>query len=309
VFAEISGVSFWYHGLAYAIGFILIFLWLMVRRTYIGISPSRALDLSLIIAILGLLGGRTFEVFIYERSIFSGKYLEMASFWHGGMAITGVVAGLMAGALVFSLLYRKKFLAVADEVVIPFCLLLVLVRIANHLSGETYGSITGAWWGVKYPLADGFRHPVALYEALKDLIIFFILLFFAGRAETGRGKTTGQFFLWSGLGSFIVDYFGISSGHIALHPGTRQFFYVLVIVLGLLIIVHTVKKATKKYSDLGTMQFAPISFRNRRPATLGMIFLKILLFSVILVFCLTIPSGVSQQSIKDPASLSLHRTL
>jgi phosphatidylglycerol:prolipoprotein diacylglycerol transferase len=272
-------------------------------------SPSRALDLSLIIAILGLLGGRTFEVFIYERSIFSGKYGEMASFWHGGMAITGVVAGLMAGALVFSLLYRKKFLAVADEVVIPFCLLLVLVRIANHLNGEMYGSITDAWWGVKYPLADGFRHPVALYEALKDLIIFFILLFIAGQAKTGRGKATGQFFLWSGLGSLIIDYFGISSGTIAFNPMTRQFFYVLVMILGLLIIAHAVRKATKKYSDLSTMKFAPISFRNRRSAALGMVFLKVLLFSVILMFCLTIPSGVSQQSIKDPASRSLHRAL
>jgi len=234
--------------------------------------------------------------------VFNGKYLEMASFWHGGMAITGVVAGLMAGVLLFSLLYRKQFIAIADEVIVPFCLLLLMVRIGNHLNGELYGSVTGAWWGVRYPGIEGFRHPVALYEALKGLIVFFILLVIAGRAESGRGKTTGQFFLWSGLGSFIIDYFGVSSGHLALNPGTRQFFSVLVAILGLLIILHTARKPRKKYSDLNTMQFAPISFRKRRSMGRGAVFLKIVLFAVILVFCLTLPGARAQQSLKDPAS-------
>lgn len=309
VFAEISGISFWYHGLAYTLGFLCIFLWLIVRRGYIGISSSRALDLSLLVGVLGLFGGRVFDVFIYERAVFSGKYLEMASFWHGGMAVTGVVAGLVAGSLAFSFLYKKKFLAVADEVIIPFCLLLVMVRMANHVNGELYGSLTDAWWGVKYPLAAGFRHPVALYEALKDLVIFFILLFLAGSARTGRGQTLGQFFLWSGIGSFIIDYFAVSSGRLSFSPGSRQVFYVLVVILGLLIIAQAARKEKKGYSDLGTMQFAPISFRKRGSMSTGIVLLKTILFAVILIFCLTLPSGVSQQSIKDPSSRSLNRTI
>ncbi len=313
VFAEISGISFWYHGLAYALGFLCIFLWLIIRRGYIGISPSRALDLSLIIGILGLLVGRVFDVFIYERGVFSGRYLEMASFWHGGMAVTGVVAGLLAGSLAFSYLYKKKFLTIADEVIIPFCLLLVMVRVANHVNGELYGSVTSASWGFKYPFAAGFRHPVALYEALKDLIIFFILLFLAGSARTGRGQTLGQFFFWSGVGSFMIDYFALSSGRISFNPGSRLVFYVLVVILGLLIIAHAArkekKKYSKRYSDLGTMQFAPISFRKRGPMSSGIALLKIILFAVILIFCLTLPSGMSQQSIKDPGSRSLNRTI
>ncbi len=227
----------------------------------------------------------------------------MASLWHGGMALTGVVAGMIVAVLVFSLVYRTKFLVIADEIVIPLCLLLLLVRIGNHLNGELYGSVTGGWPGVKFPYSDGFRHPVALYEALKDLIIFFILLAIAGgQTIPGRGKTTGHFIFWSGLGSLIIDYFSISSRHFTLNAGTQQFFYVLLIILGLLLIAYAARHAKKSYNDLSSMQFAPISFRNRRSIIKGGIVLKIVLFAVILIFCLTLPGARTQQSIKDPAS-------
>ncbi len=185
-----------------------------------------------------------------------------------------------------------------------------MVRIGNHLNSEAYGAVTGAWWGVKFPYSDGFRHPVALYDALKSFIIFIILFAVAGNSDPGRGKMTGHFIFWSGLGSFVIDQFS-TSYPLALKAGPWQFFYLLLIILGLLLIVRAARKKKKKHTDLSTMQFAPISFRSRRSRSIatGVIFLKILLFAVILVFCLTLPSGMTQQSIKDPASRSSDRAI
>lgn len=280
----------------------------MLRRTYIGISPSKAIDLSLTLCVFSLLGGRGFSVFIYERDLFHGKYLEMASFWHGGMALTGVVAGIIAAILVFCWIYKKTFLVIADEIVIPLCLLLLLIQVGNHINGEAYGSITGAWWGVKFPHADGFRHPVGLYEALKDLIIFFLLLSIAGNADPGRGKMTGQFIFWSGLGSLIIDYLN-TPHHMVPKIGLGQFFSLLLIIVGLLLIIRAARKKKKKYTDLSSMQFAPISFRKRRSIVPGPIFLRIVLFAVILMFCLTLPSEMSRHATRDPASRAFNRTI
>lgn len=308
VFAEISGISFWYHGLAYALGFLCICLWLLLRRTYIGLSSSKIIDLSIILSVFGLLGGRSFAVFLYEPDVFHGGYLEMACFWQGGMALTGVMAGIIVAVVVSCLLYRKRFLIVADEIVIPLSLLLLMVRVGSHLNGEMYGSVTGIWLGVKFPYADGFRHPVALYEALKYFIMFLILLSMAGNTDPGQGKMTGHFLFWSGLGSFFIDYFN-APYFLTLKAGSEQAFYMLLIILGLLLIVRAARKKKKKYADLRSMQFAPISFRRRSSIGTGMLVLRIILFAVILVFCLTLPSGTVQQSIKDPASRSFHRTV
>ncbi len=111
---------------------------------------------------------------------------------------------------------------------------------------------------------------------------------------------TGQFIFWSGLGSLIIDYFIYHRVICVLKTGSGQFFYVLLIILGLLLSVRAARKKKKKYTDLSSMQFAPISFRKRRSIVPGPIFLKILLFAVILIFCLTLPSGDVPASNQGP---------
>ena len=91
------------------------------------------------------------------------------------MAFHGGLAGLVIAGLLFS---RKKgisFYSVADLTVIPAALGLALGRIANFINGEFYGTPTSLPWGVKFPSVEGFRHPVQLYESLKNVLIFSVL--------------------------------------------------------------------------------------------------------------------------------------
>jgi len=52
----------------------------------------------------------------------------------------------------------------------------ITVRLGNFINGELVGSITNLPWGVKFRRFDGFRHPVQLYQATYNFIIFLILM-------------------------------------------------------------------------------------------------------------------------------------
>jgi len=40
-----------------------------------------------------------------------------------------------------------------------------LGRIGNFIDGQIVGSVTGVWWAVKFPDAEGFRHPLVIRRA------------------------------------------------------------------------------------------------------------------------------------------------
>ena len=80
------------------------------------------------------------------------------------MATHGLMFGGAVGAGLFALLYRKPFLLLADTLVIPAALLMGLGRLGNFIDGQIVGAVTEVWWAVQFPDADGFRHPVVLYD-------------------------------------------------------------------------------------------------------------------------------------------------
>jgi prolipoprotein diacylglyceryltransferase len=92
---DIGGIKIWYYGLAYALGFFGILVWLMRRRLTIGLPVNEVWSLSIIYAVSSLIGGRVFEILVYEWDIYKVDPLEMLRFWHGGMASHGVILGVL----------------------------------------------------------------------------------------------------------------------------------------------------------------------------------------------------------------------
>jgi len=294
---EVWGIKLWYYGLAYALGFLALFLWVMLRRRYIGFSSRQVWDLSLILSLSCLFVGRAFQVLISEWDLFHGRYPEFLALWKGGMAYDGVIAGALLGVVLFCIIHRKSFFLVADEVVIPLAFLLALCRIGNHLNGEVYGYVTTMWWAVKFPHAQGFRHPLALYEAARNLLIMFILFSVARRATPGQGRLLGHFMLWYGVFDLLIDIFqrpGPFTFPGAI--GTGWYLSALVAVIGLLLIARSSRKNARKKTELNTLRFAPASLIASIPSGLNMgLWCRVALFLVVLLFCLTIPSGWSQE--------------
>ena len=140
VVTQFGPVRLWYYGLAYTIGLLAVSFWVHLKRERLGFDRRDVAEFSLFFAGGVLLGGRIFDVALYEWGYFREHPWRILQIWEGGMATHGVMLGAAIGTLAFCRLRGKSFLALADEVVIPGAVMMALGRIGNHINGEVFAS-------------------------------------------------------------------------------------------------------------------------------------------------------------------------
>jgi len=232
VLTEVFGVRLYYYGLAYALGFVGVLAWFSLRRRMLGWSRQDAWELSILFAGAVLVLGRGFAVAVYQWDYYSRHPTQLLHWWRGGMASHGVLLGGLAGPWVFCRLRKQPLLRVMDEVAIPGSVFLALGRIANFINGVIVGTVTDVWWGVKFPTAEGLRHPVTLYESAKNLLLVPILLLVRRRHRPGSGRLLAHFVFWYGFLRIFADLFR-DHGKSFLGLGRNQYFNIVMAMVGL----------------------------------------------------------------------------
>ncbi len=287
IFGTIFGVHLWWYGLSYTLGFLNAHMFITRRRRQLGLSTRSVYDLSLLLAIGVLLGGRFVEVVFYEWPFYSQHVALIPAYWLGGMATHGLLFGGLIGVLAFSRLHGRPFLSVTDALAIPAAFILGVGRIGNFIDGQIVGSVTTAWWAVKFPDAEGFRHPVVLYDGMKNLLIIPIL-WYAAKWNPPTGVLTGIFlFLYAFLRIFVdvfreypTSLFGLATG---------QVLNLLMSILGLLLILSPYwgrrgragTGVTPTVNEEETQVTATVAWRR-------------ILFVLLLLFSLVMPSDWTQ---------------
>ena len=191
IIATVAGVHLWWYGLSYSAGFLNAFLFLRRRR-----EATRALgsdlcySLVLLLSTGVLVGGRSLVVFSNEWSFYREHPALIPAVWIGGLATHGLIVGGAAGVLTFCVIRRRPFRPIFDVLAIAAAVILGFGRIGNFIDGQIVGSLTSVPWAVRFPEADGFRHPVVLYDGLKNFLLVPVLLFVraARRAAGTRGR-------------------------------------------------------------------------------------------------------------------------
>ncbi len=234
-----------FYGIVYALGFILLILWLFWARKK-GKLPLKKEDIYdlVLYLILGLvIGARLFHVFFWEPVYYITHWWEIGMIWKGGMSFHGGLLGTILAGFIFARKKKLNFWQLADLVVIPAVFALALGRIANFINGELVGTPTNVSWCVNFPGESECRHPVQLYDSLKRFFIFGILAYFLTK------KTRPGFIFWVmmtlfGIGRFFLDFlredprwFGLSLG---------QYLSLLMFVIGLGVLLLQYKKDLKK---------------------------------------------------------------
>lgn len=277
VIASPFGVSLYYYGLAYALGFAGVHLWFLRRRDALGWSRANVTEFDVLFAAAVLVFGRVFAVVIYQWNYYGEHLEQLWSWWRGGMASHGVLIGGCLAVFVFCRWRKCSVLRVLDELAIPAAVFLALGRIGNFTNGVIVGTVTDVPWAVKFPSAEGFRHPVTLYESAKNFALVPILLWVRRRWKPGEGKLAAHFLLWYGLLRIVVDFWR-DHGRTTFGIGRNQYLNAATALIGLVLLFVLPLVAARRPTPTGPSQ--TIAAPRWQRWLLGAAFAALLLLSL-----------------------------
>ena len=199
IIGTVFGVHLWWYGFSYSLGFLNAHLFLRRQRAALGLSLQSIYSLTLCLALGVLAGGRALVVFDHEWTFYREHLALIPAVWLGGMATHGLLAGGCLGVFGYCVWHRLPFRTIFDALAIPAALIMGFGRIGNFIDGQIVGSVTSVPWAIQFPEADGFRHPVVLYDGLKNFLLVPLLLW-AGRRGLPPGRLAALFIvLYAGL--------------------------------------------------------------------------------------------------------------
>jgi len=222
---QIGPVSIRWYGLGWVVGFLLAaVLVLHIARLWEIEFDVDAVLTMLIACMLGaVFGGRLGYLLFYNTSYFFTHPGQIFDFSHGGMSFHGGMIGLGFGLVAASRVLKMPLLTLGDMAAIGSTIGLGLVRIANFINGELWGSVTDLPWGVIFETGGPLpRHPTQLYEAfLEGVVLLAILYMLARRRPTlPRGSYFGIFLIGYGVFRIAIEFVRQPDSHIGYLLGT-----------------------------------------------------------------------------------------
>lgn len=199
----------WY-SLPYLLGFFLLRATLVraARRGEIqNLDEGRAESYVGWAFVAALIGARFFHVFIFEFRDYGLDPLAWIAVWRGGLSFHGGLVGVVLATVVICRKYKIRFYDIADRGVLPIAIALGFGRIANFINAEMYGTIYHGGFCVDYSRSEflrdpplGCRHPVQLYEMLKNWVIAVLLITTRNQLRPPSGML---FWMFIGLYGFV----------------------------------------------------------------------------------------------------------
>lgn len=278
VIGTVAGVHLWWYGLSYSVGFLNAFLFLRRRRLSLGLSERSLYSLALLLSTGVLIGGRSLVVFSNEWTFYREHTALIPAVWIGGLATHGLLIGGAAGVLTFSLLWRRPFRPIFDVLAVAAAVILGFGRFGNFIDGQIVGSLTSMPWAVRFPEVDGFRHPVVLYDGLKNFLLVPVLL-----EIERRGAPPGRIAAWF---VFLYAAFRIPIDLFRDYPiatfglPTGQAFNGIMATVGLMLLFKSVWRSS---ADIRTSPEPSAAPGWRR-----------WVFATVLLFAMVIPSDATR---------------
>jgi len=227
IIAQIGSVTLYFYGAMYALGAIggIYITEFFAKKRGIKITSDEITNIIFFLMLGGVIGGRIFEILVYNLDFYLAHPEDLLAVWKGGMSIHG---GLIGGAIGFILSCKKQGLKVGEisGIFMPALALgLMWGRLGNFVNGELYGRVTEiSWLGMDFHVRGDeegtLRHPAQLYAMLKDFLIFMIVSYlllntklekkpeisgFLG--EMKKGEIFILFLFLYGSFRFLVEFF------------------------------------------------------------------------------------------------------
>lgn len=267
VFLSLGPLDIHWYGITYLIGFGMYYLLGRYRLKHFPSSwNEEQLSDFLFYGALGvIIGGRLGWLLFYnDTSIFEDITLPFR-IWEGGMSFHGGLVGVLLAMFYFKKKTQKTYFEVSDFIAPLIPTGILSVRIGNFINGELWGRLTDKPWAMIFPdslpihlqsnnmsvsawqnmIQEGqlnafARHPSALYEALGEGLITFIVVWITANRARKRGTVSAVFLLSYGVARFIAEFFrepDANRGFIAFDWMTMGHLLTLpILIFGLLIL-------------------------------------------------------------------------
>jgi len=215
-----------YYGLIMA-GAVLSGL-LYARKTapVFGYTPEQAENLALYLVPISFVFARAYHVFS-ALAYYRLNPWDAFKIWQGGLSIYGAVLGGIVTVLVFGriLNLRMPALHIFDWLAPSLLLGQIIGRFGNFFNYEAYGYPTNLPWKMFVPeefrpegfAGNAYFHPWFLYEAMVNLLVFFLLTKLFKKA--GTGALFFSYVLLYNIVRFCLEFIRIDSVFIG---GLRQ---------------------------------------------------------------------------------------
>ncbi len=190
-----------FYGIVYALGFLLVYLFIYKKRKELEIKKEQIENLLLFLIIGLFLGARIFHFLFSDPSIFIRDPLELFKVWNGGMAFFGALIGSFIATYFYLKKIKLDWKKFADIIIIAAAIALILGRIANFINGEIIGTPSNLPWCVIFTGIDNIcRHPYQIYASLSHALLLGILLF-VNKLKSNKKLKQGIVFL-----TFLIGY-------------------------------------------------------------------------------------------------------
>ena len=163
-----------------------------------------------------------------------------------GMSYHGAVIGFIIASYLWSKKHKISFFFITDIAVIAIPLGYIFGRIGNFLNKELVGRVTEQPWGI---YVDGIlRHPSALYEAILEGLIVFIVLYMIRLKKQFDGQLAIAYVILYSIGRIIAEFFREPDPQLGFLLGTNWLTMGILIsaIFAVLCFAFYLKLTTKK---------------------------------------------------------------
>lgn len=224
----IFGRPVYWYGVMVATGFMLgVVNWHLVLRKE-GRRPEFAADMGFWLMISGVIGARIAYIIANFR-YFIQEPLLIFRVDQGGLIFYGGFIGATVAVVVLSRIRKEPLLAFADFTVTSLPLGHAVGRIGCFLNGCCFGKACDLPWAVN--MQEAFRHPVQLYEAALNFILYLVLLktyFSKGR----DGVVLSLYLMGYAVVRFMTEFFRGDERLRLFFLSYAQWLSVLLFVIG-----------------------------------------------------------------------------
>lgn len=234
----------WY-GLCFAGGIALVWLImrLLARDRAWGIRSDYVDGVMVWNSMALVVGGRVGEMLFYRTGQWLADPWSVLDIDRGGMSFFGGMIGVAIALFAYERTHGIPSWRLFDLTAVATPLGLGLGRVGNWLNGEFLGPITHVAWATIGPTGE-LRHPVAIYEALTEGFLLFLLLFGAlciFKIQRASGVATASFLICYSFIRFLLEPFRSEAARfIVLDVSISQYFCILFFVVGIAILLQAI---------------------------------------------------------------------